>query len=379
MSAAPPAPPSATKATVLPDLDPQWGGTSVSVPALCEAMHALDPAVRLYFAADETAAAWPAWYEPHPKSPPAGLHASRSLRRALLARELAVVHHHALWLPSLGYAHRAARRWACPLVISPRGMLAPYALRRARAKKWLASRLLHPGALTGAAAWHATSELEFSDIRAAGFRQPIFVSPNGIRRPAWSEPADRQAWLARYPALRGRRVCLFFSRLHSKKGLFPLLEWWAQARCRQGWHLLVAGSPHEYNLAQVQRQADQLGLHDAVTVADPRGLAKPYPLAQLYVLPTQSENFGLSIGEALSAGVPVLTTTEAPWQRVNELGCGACVPLAQFAARLEEMLALAPETLAHMGRSGRAWIEAEFSWADRGRDMLDFYATLPRA
>ena len=359
---------------MLPNADPKWGGTSVAVPTLCKAMYARDRSVRFYFAADRIEHDWPAFYEPQLKSRPAWFHRSRALQQALRNGDFAVIHHHALWLPSLGYAYEGAKRKGCPFVISPNGMLSAYALTRARIKKWLARRFLHHGAMRGATAWHATSEDEFRDIRAAGFKQPVTVIPNGITVPKWNEATDRAQWLEHCPELEGKRVFLFYSRLHSVKGVFHLLEMWARlAKRHPGWHLLMSGIPHEYTLDEVLEFTRSLRLAQRVTVADPRGLAKPYPLAELFVLPTRTENFGLVIGEALSVGVPVLTGTKAPWGKVNALECGACVPLEQFEAALDRMLSQNAETLRRMGRAGKTWVRSTFSWERVANEMLQFY------
>jgi glycosyltransferase involved in cell wall biosynthesis len=367
-------------ACVLPDIDPKWGGPSVSVPALCRAMHAQDPSVRLYFATGASDPDWPSFFQGFSKSYGGRLHASRGLREALAAATFRVLHHHALWLPSLGYAYRAARRSACPLVISPRGMLAAYALRRARWKKWFAARLLHRGALAGAAAWHATSDMELADIRAAGFRQPVLVSGNGIDEPAWREPADHDLWLARHPELAGKRVALFYSRLHSKKGLLPLVDDWARlAPSFPDWHLLICGSAHEYTLDDVARAVRGYPqITGRTTIADPAGLPKPYRLAELYLLPTLSENFGLTIGESLASGTAVLTSTSAPWSGLNDRDAGRCVPLDAFEGHWAELMKLPPDCLREKGARGRQWMLADFSWDRKAREMLDFYRTLAR-
>lgn len=340
-------------------------------------MHAVDDSVRLYFAG-EPQREWPPYFQPFPKSCFGLLHASAAMRRALTGGSFRIVHHHALWLPSLGYAYRAARRSRCPLVISPRGMLTAYALRRARVKKWLAARLLHPGALAGAAGWHATSEMEQDDIRAAGFRQPILVSGNGVDEPRWHEPEDRQRWLARHPELAGKRIALFYARLHSKKGVFPLVDWWAAlAASFPDWHLLIAGSAHEYTLDDVAGHVRRhSGLADRTTVADPADLPKPYHLAELYLLPTLSENFGLTVAEALASGVPVLTSTNAPWNGLNERQAGRCVTLDTFDRHWTELMRLPTEELRGQGARGRQWMTADFSWDRKAHEMLDFYRSL---
>ncbi|MBS0209206.1 MAG: glycosyltransferase [Planctomycetes bacterium] len=367
-----------TIAQVVPAVDPRFGGTSVSVPALARAMHARDARTKLFFAhASSRQVDWPDYFLNFADDWPGVFRSSRSLNTALQATDCSVVHHHALWLPSLGYAHRAATRHGAPLVISPRGMLSPYARRRSRLKKWFAHRVIHPGALRQAAGWHATSEQERDNIHNAGFTQPIVVAANGFDPPVWNKAHDRAAWLARFPELTGKRILLFFARWHSKKGLDWLIHWWGERhRSFPDWHLLIAGQNDEWTGAELKALAARRGIAARVTIAATNDLAKPYALAQVYVLPTLSENFGLTVAEALSAGIPVATTSDAPWQALNELGAGACVPRAELGNALARLLSLDETELSRMGKAGQAFVTANFSWDRQAALLLDFYQTL---
>jgi glycosyltransferase involved in cell wall biosynthesis len=367
-----------TLAQVVPAIDSRFGGTSVSVPALCHALHGYDHRARLYFAGVENVdPAWPDYFAPCRDDWPPQLRRSSQLRTALQTHPCGVVHHHALWLPSLRYAHQAARKWNAPLVISPRGMLSSYALHRSRIKKCLARAIVHPGALEQAAGWHATSSQEEAEIRAAGFQQPVCVAPNGVDPPAWNDSADRPRWLQRFPELADRRILLFFARWHPKKGVDWLLDWWAARQANwPDWHLLIAGMPDTIDESQLHASTAKLGVGQRTTIADARRLPKPYRLAQLYVLPTHSENFGLTIAEALVSGVPVATTTDAPWQEINQHQAGACQPLDRLGSALEQLLAVDASELAAHGARGQQYVTANFSWDRQARALLDFYGGL---
>ncbi|HWB01186.1 MAG TPA: glycosyltransferase [Pirellulales bacterium] len=369
------------KAIVTPSLDPKYGGPSVSIPALVDAMHTIDSTARLYAAGPswQGEPSWPTYVLRYPDARPLRLRRSPQLRAALLRDELTIVHHHALWLPTLGYSHQAARRHRCPLVVSPRGMLSPYALARSRWRKKLAACCIPPGALRDAAGWHATSDDEARDIRQAGFHQPIVVARNGVTVPAWHEAVDRHGWHERYPQLAGKRVALFFSRLHSVKGILPLLNWWSESKATNDWHLLVAGSADEYTLDDLAAHAARLKISGRVTLADPVGLAKPYPLAELYILPSASENFGLTVAEALVSGVPTLVSANAPWHEINGIDAGRCVPLDDFPKQLDALLRRSPDELKAMGGRGRDFVRSTFSWQQQARLLLEFYDKLVAA
>ncbi|MBI2517762.1 MAG: glycosyltransferase [Opitutae bacterium] len=308
-----------------------------------------------------------------PRQAPLRLCRSAGLRRHLLAQPVDCVHHHALWLLPLHYAHEAAHRHGVPLVISPRGMLSGWALQHHSWRKKFAELFIHPGAFDHAAGWHATSEAEADDIRAAGFKQPVCVSPNGVEVPTPEALASARAvWLARHPALAGRRVALFYSRFHRKKRVRELIDLWTSAP-RGDWVLLVAGLPEEYSVAELaQRAANQVAAGEIV-IADSTGLPPPYAVAELFVLPSHSENFGLVIAEALAAGVPALVTETTPWSGLSAHEAGWCVPWAGYARALEDALALPADRLAALGKNARSWIARDYTWESAAGLLCDFY------
>lgn len=367
---------------IVPSLEERHGGPSKSVRSLAAAQATLGPDVELLFTgpADASAMATPApnglSCRGFARQFPARIYRSSPLRSHLRSTPCDCVHSHALWIRTVHYAAEAARRQAVPLVLSPRGMLSPWAYRHHRGRKWLAERLVHPGALCAAAGWHATSTEEADDIRRLAFTQPICVAPNGVVPPSPGElELSRASWLARVPAARHRPVALFYSRFHRKKRLRELLDLWLAAP-RGEWHLVIAGVPEEYSIAEVRGWCSGPGAEDRVSLVDATGLPPPYALASLFLLPSHSENFGLVIAEAMAAGVPVLVTDSTPWRGVGGRHAGWCVPWEDYARTLRESLQRSPAELAAMGERGRAWMAGDFSWEQSARRLLDFYRQL---
>ena len=364
---------------IVPSLEKRYGGPSVSVPALAHALGQAGHEIALLSTAPgpaRTTTAGRVTARTFPRDWPRKICASAGLREALAGTTAAVIQHHALWLRTLHYAHQAARKSRAKLVISPRGMMSPWAWEYHRGRKQLAAAFIHPGALAAADGWHATSAEEADDIRRLGFRQPVCVAPNGIALP----PAEQliaagAAWHEWCPATLHRPVALFYSRFHRKKRLRELLQLWLAAP-RGDWFLLLVGVPEEYSVAEVQGWIDAAGARDRVAVFDGTDRPAPYAVASLFLLPSHSENFGLVIAEAMAASVPVLVTDATPWSGVNPEARGWCVPWTGFNRALQTAIAEGPERLAERGVRARTWVLREYSWQKSAQHLAAFYQEL---
>jgi glycosyltransferase involved in cell wall biosynthesis len=367
---------------IVPSLERQHGGPSRSVHALARAQTALGQSVELLTTASD---APPEGRETANgalrirvlrRDPPDRICPSAGLKKALLSGACDVVHHHALWLRTLDYAHRAARAHRVPLVVSPRGMMAPWAWNHHRWRKAAAALLLHPGALRAVHGWHATSNQEAKDIAALGFHQPICVAPNGVDAPREEDlEAARRYWMARLPQPAPKRIALFYSRFHRKKRLLELLDLWASTPAPD-WHLLVVGIPAEFSVAKLAGEVARRGLSGRVSVHDGTDAPPPYAAASLFLLPSHDENFGLVIAEAMAAGIPVVVTDTTPWREIQTRVVGWCVPWTDFGAALNQAVGMPAEQLRARGEAARAWVLDNFSWSKSAALLLDFYRGL---
>jgi len=368
---------------IVPSLETRHGGPSQSVRALANHLALAGDEVELLATREpgDTAAPAPgdtATVRVFPRVPPRSVAHSPGLRDHLRRSPFDCIHHHSLWLRPLAYAATAAQRLACPLVISPRGMMTDWAWQHRRWRKQLAEWLVHPGAFRSAAGWHATSPEEAEDIRRRGFRQPVCVAPNGVSLPAADRLAEaRRAWHGLCPATATRPVALFYSRLHRKKRVRELIDLWLSAP-RGDWLLLVVGTPEDYTAAGLQAEIAARQAADRVAACDGTDQPPPYAVASLFVLPSHSENFGLVIAEALAAGVPALVTDSTPWSGLAGAAAGWCVPWTDFSSALSAALAVSPGRLAEMGHNGREWMARDYSWENSVRLLRAFYRELAR-
>jgi glycosyltransferase involved in cell wall biosynthesis len=271
-----------------------------------------------------------------------------------------IVHVDGLWHPFCHLGAWFARLRGKPVIITPHGMLEPWSLGAKRLKKGLGSWLYQRRDLSRATVLQATVLSEAGHFRAWGLRTPIAVIPYSLVMPKLR---------GQRPKPKVRRL-LFLSRVHPKKGVLELVRAVAaQRRLFQtgGWVLTIAGPDEGGHLLAVQSEVERLGLRDLVEFQGAVEGAKKWALyrsADIFVLPTYSENFGLVVAEALACGTPVLTTQGAPWQGLVQHRCGWWPAVGQ--APLEKALALALRTpradLAAMGKRGQAWITKDFSW-----------------
>lgn len=364
---------------VIPSLAEHHGGPSKSVAALAEAIAALGHQVDLlatHAGPAESSVRGTLRRSIVPRSWPARLACSVALERELAGQRYEVIHHHALWLRTLHYAHRQARATDAPLVISPRGMMSDWAWSFHRGRKRFARQFVHPCAFEAAAGWHATSEEEASDIRARGFHQPVCVAPNGVHAPDVGASEEALAhWHRVCPDLAGRRTALFYSRFHRKKRVLELIDLWL-SEAPADWLLLMVGLPDEYTAEQVESYAFRRSGAGRVRVFGGARQPPPYAAAALFLLPSHSENFGLAIAEAMAAGVPVVVTDGTPWRAVNREEIGWCVSWPDYRDALRCALRESPEALAARGRRAREYVLAACSWHESAQRLCAFYRAL---
>lgn len=362
---------------IIAGLAAQNGGPSYSVPRLATALTEQDSPADVYTVAENTPApaksniyTFPQDYALTPLI--SGLRFSRTLATELEigAGRVDILHNHGLWLMPNITAGRIATNAAKPLVVSPRGMVAPEALRFSARKKRLFWALLQRPAFAHAAAWHATCLEEADDIRAFGVKAPIAIIPNGI---------DEASLLADHSSERDKRTVLFMSRIHPKKGLPNLIAAWSDiANQRAHWELVIVGPDEGGHRAELADQAKDLGATSIRFVDSVYGVEKASLLASadLFVLPTKSENFGIAVAEALAAGVPAIVTKGAPWSGLADHGCGWWIDhgIEPLKAALLEATSLPPAERKRMGERGRIWVTREFSWETIASQMRQVYS-----
>jgi poly(glycerol-phosphate) alpha-glucosyltransferase len=297
----------------------------------------------------------------------------------LLAADHDLVHQHGLWQYLSVQASAWRRRTGRPVVISPRGMLDPWALRNSGWKKRIARLAFEDRNLKGAACLHALNAAEAAAIRALGLANPIAVIPNGVDLPDVHRRPARPGFYAR-----DRHTLLFLGRMHPKKGLKELIEAWARLKgeapkLAQDWQLVVAGWDDGGHRAGLEQLVARLGLAADVAFPGPlHGEAKAGALAHAdaFILPSYSEGLPVAVLDAWAYAVPVFMT--AACNLPEGFHRNAAVAIETEPAAMQRVLAshLGEAALSRRGVLGRQLVAESFTWERIARMQDDVYRWL---
>lgn len=281
-----------------------------------------------------------------------------------------LVHIQTIWDPALHAVAKACRKAKVPYVVSPRGMLDPWALSVKKWKKRLAMFLYQKCDLKGARAFHVTAALEEKSVRAQGLKQPVIIAPNGVDLPEVMPPKTSGI----------PKTAIFLSRLHPGKGLLTLAEAWARVK-PQGWRMKVVGPDSYGHKAEVVAKLEQLGIIDQwefVDMLDDVEKWKAYRAADLLIHPSVSENFGITIVEGLAAGLPVIATKGTPWSDLVDYKCGWWIDqgVDALAEALQSSLNSPTSILEEMGSNGRKLIEQKYMWSSIANMIASGYSQI---
>jgi glycosyltransferase involved in cell wall biosynthesis len=300
------------------------------------------------------------------------------------AHEYDLAHIHALFSPVSTAAAMVARRVGLPYILRPLGTLDPADLQKKKQMKRLYGQLLERPNLVGAAAVHFTADQEAKVSERFGVSTRDLVIPLGVSLPEM-QLAD--------VTLRSQMgipddmpLLLFMSRIEPKKGLdllIPALEQLIAAGAK--FHFVLAGAnpqDPEYEAA-IKRQIQASPLGDRTTLTGfVAGSYKTALLqaADLFVLPSYYENFGIAVAEAMAVGTPVVISDQVHiWQEIEQADAGWVTPCD--ATALAETLQTALAERSEWQRRGvraREHANTHYSWQAIAQRMIQAYGQVLR-
>ena len=382
---------------VIPSVSPKHGGPSVALPLFARALarHNVGvtiattdddgPGARLVVPLNEIVSA-PGepdciYFRRNTEFYKTSWTMARWLRRHVADYD--VVHIHALFSFSSFAAARAARQARLPYIVRPLGVLNEWGMenRRRFLKQW-SLKIVELPILRGAAAIHYTAEAERREAAAA---HPEIASLRSVIIPIPIEVGQRgdaAHFHARFAVAANRRIILFLSRLHPKKGIELLLSAFREIRGEFPDALLVmAGSGEESYVETLRQKARELGgdghvLWPGFVAGEDK--AALLAAATLFVLPSFSENFGIAAAEALAAGVPSILSEHVAIAQDTASADAALVVPCGIAAIAEAMRQLLRDKALRdrLGVQGRALIEKRFSPDAIGKQLDELYGSV---
>lgn len=296
-----------------------------------------------------------------------------------------LIHGQCIWEPLFHQMRILADKYNIPFILTPRGTLEPWSLQQSKWKKKIARWLYQDYDLKRCACIYATAEMEACHIRDLGFKNPICIIPNGIETAGYPCRTDMSIV---------KKQILFLSRVHPKKGIEVLID--AFSRVHQEfphWKVVVVGNGEDSYRQALKNKVLNLELSSCVEILSPvfgESKMKLYQESSVFCLPSYSENFGMVIAEAMSCGVPAITTNGTPWQLLNgevsTMGAsldmlgnnkrtGWCIDLSvdNLEKALREAMMMPSAELYEMGQRGSKLVNANFNYRMVARMNLALY------
>lgn len=286
-----------------------------------------------------------------------------------------IVHTHGLWMYGSLVAGRLARAGLAD-VISPHGMLDPWALKQSRLKKRMLRAAFEGHHLARARAVHALNAEEAEAVHTYGIQAPVAVLPNGVELAPERSGMRAPPWAQTLPE--GAKTLLFFGRLHPKKNLTSLINAWAKVQ-QAPWHLVIAGPDQAKHRAALEMLVAKRGLASTVHLVGPQyGPDKDgaYAAADAFILPSYSEGLPMAVLEAWSWRLPVLMSQQCNLPAGFEAGAAVDTGTEPdtIAYALSELIQMDDSRLAAIGSTGRSLVEQHYSWHRVAEGFSRLYA-----
>jgi glycosyltransferase involved in cell wall biosynthesis len=304
---------------------------------------------------------------------------TRKLLRPLI-QESDIVHIHTVWEDIQHQAAVLCRRLHKPYVFHPCGMLDVWALNRKSLKKNLYWKWRLHQDLQHAIALHVATVSEHDQVAQLGLRPPVIIAPNGVFLTEFEKLPPRGEFRKKHPELLGHPLIVFLGRVYPGKGIEMLIPALAKLEDRSTMLAVVGPDSTGYG-APMKALARELGVEDRVVftgMARGRDRIEALVDADLFSLPSEHENFGVSVLEAMAAGTPVVVSDHvALFQDIAHAQVGEAVPLDvdRLADALNRWMK-DPELRRITGERARKVALEQYTWRSIARRWAEIYTEL---
>ena len=271
--------------------------------------------------------------------------------------------------------------WACnnsntPYIVSPHGMLEPWALAYKSNKKKMYFSFLEKPALNKAAAIHMMASTEAANVRNLNLKVPLFTLPNGIHRIDFNSLPNPDIFYQRFPETRNKKLIIFLGRIDPKKGLDLLAKAFTKAhQVFPDTQLIVAGQDNTGFLPIAQSYFEEAGCSEAVTFTGMLTGEMKYAAlaaANIYVAPSYSEGFSMSVLEGMASGLPCTITTGCNFPEAKDVAKIVEIDAESIADALIDLLQ-DPMRAKDMGDRARQFILGNYTWDKIALNMASVY------
>jgi len=300
---------------------------------------------------------------------------AEAIRQSMSDHDL--LHIHELWHYPHYAAYRAAQLAGKPYVVTVHGEMNPWSLGQKKLRKQLYMKAIQKRVLERAAAVQAVTVEEAQHIRALATQAPIKVIPNGINAQTFKHLPTPTIFLERFPVLSGKRIVLFVGRIHSHKGLDLLGHAFSRLASRREDVCLVIVGPDQGDRRRIESLlAAGSVLNRTVFTGMLTGEDKlaAYAAADVFVLPSHGEVIGVSVLEALAAGLPVIITKQCQFPEAGDAGAALIVEPDPDGLHNALARVLADSEMRQaMGERGRRLVFERYTWDAVAEQMARLY------
>lgn len=284
-----------------------------------------------------------------------------------------LVHINCCWQPEIAFIQFWSQHQGYKIILTPHGMLEPWILKRNYFIKKLPALLIYQKkAIKSANIIHATSKTERLNLLQLNLNDKIKTIPIGLELNKINLKTNFSK----------NNKIIFFSRIHKKKGIEILLESISSIKkLLINYQVIIAGNGQQKYIDLLNLKTKEYNIEDIVKFIGPvygENKWKLFEEADIFVLPTFSESFGIVIAEALASGTPVITTTETPWKEIEERNCGWIIEprTEQLVEKIKLAIQLQEEDLKIMGNNGRKLIEEKYNIEKTKDEFIQLYNNL---
>lgn len=303
----------------------------------------------------------------------------KNLKQIVLS-EIVIIHVHAMWTYPIFCLSRLVKEFNIPIIYSVRANLYKESLKNSKYLKLIAWYLFQKKLFESSNCFHVTDHRSIQAIRNMGFKNPIALVSNGISLSEFVDLPTKQEAKRKLGLRADKKYLLFLSRIHPRKRLDLLIKtWFTLCSSFQEWDLLIYGPVGDkkymnkiMSIIRDNDQSDRVLIKDMI-VGRERLLA--HTAADLFVLPSYFENYGMAIAEALASRTPVIATKGSPWCDIRRKNAGWWINSDEksLTIALKEAFELNESALEEKGNNGHNLIKNSHDWHNRATEMKAVY------